>query len=609
MASGKASSELAASLEAEVAACILYGSETGNSEELAKSLYADLKARGVPATLSALDDFEFEELPRQKVVLLVCSTCGQGEFPSNSRQFWKKLSDPNLPMDFLSHTMFSVFGLGDSSYPQFCTAASNFDVRFQELGATRLMNRGIGDDRHEDKFYAGMSFTSTFVSHSFLGWDAWEPSLWAAMKVPKLPLSREIPKPVITVERRPGDAKPAVSDMEIRPAGTIALTMLENRLLTPAKYDRDIRHYSFDLKGTGLTYNCGDALAVYPKASPKALEKFYQLMGYNPTDELRVVTTNEARNEIPNELNIEQLFGFVLDTTGKPNRRFFDALSMFATDPEEKKALELLGSDVPEGKEKMRDLSVAMYNYVDVLAKFPSARPPLEHLMNMIPTVKPRLYSISSSNDMFPDQLHLTIIQVDWTVERDAQKELRTGLCTTHLKGTTAQTQIAAQVRKSAIELPEDVKTPIIMAGMGTGLAPWRGLTQQRVWQKRQGTEVGPVWLFFGARKAADEYLYREEFESYEAEGVLHMRTAFSRDQERKIYVQHRMVESGAELYDMMANQNAHFYVCGSAIQLPLDIYAAWKEIIIKHGKTTEDGAEALLTTWRLEKRYTVEVW
>eukprot|EP01124_Arcella_intermedia_P028483 TRINITY_DN5793_c0_g1_i2.p1 TRINITY_DN5793_c0_g1~~TRINITY_DN5793_c0_g1_i2.p1 ORF type:complete len:1820 (+),score=413.59 TRINITY_DN5793_c0_g1_i2:47-5506(+) len=482
---------------------VLYGSETGNAEELAKILYEDLKSRKVPTALSSLDDFEFEDLPKQKAVLILCSTCGQGEFPSNSRNFWKRLSDPSLPMTFLSHTKFSVFGLGDSTYCNFCTAAISIDVRLQELGAVRIRNRGIGDDRHDDRFYSG--------------WDVWEPELWDALGSPKLPLIREIPKPAVTIEKRPSTGAAAVKDMDIRFPGSTPLKMLENRLLTPVKYDRDIRHYAFDLTGSGLKYEVGDALAVYPKAQAALVSELYKLFDFNPTDELTITPVGDAKTNLPSELTVDQLFSYVLDITGQPKRKFYDNLSLFATDPEEKKTLELMGSTEPAGKELLRDHTEKMVNYIDVLREFPSARPPLEHLATMVPRIKPRLYSISSSPKMFPDHLQCTIIQVDWEVEdiKNGRREMRTGLCTTYLKNTQVPSEVAVQVRKSGIHLPEDPRIPVIMVGMGTGLAPWRGIVQTRVAEKRSGQQVGAVWLYFGARKAAS-YRYREEFEPYE---------------------------------------------------------------------------------------------
>jgi len=169
--------------------------------------------------------------------------------------------------------------------------------------------------------------------------------------------------------------------------------------------------------------------------------------------------------------------------------------------------------------------------------------------------------------------------------------------------------QLLCAVRQSAIVLPKNPKDPVIMAGMGTGLAPWRAVTQDRVTQKRRGMEVGPCMLFYGARYSQSEYLYREEFGQYVDEGVLAIHTAFSRDQARKVYVQHRIVEAGERVAEFMLRQNGHFYVCGSARRVPEDIYAAMKQVVMASERCEEAEAEAILSSLKMEGRYTVEAW
>ena len=175
---------------------ILYGSETGNAEEQAKALAADVKSRGLAVELAAMSDFDVARLPTISNLIIVCSTCGLGEFPANSRSLWKHLSDPNLPATLLSQTKFTVFGLGDSHYSQFCAAAAAFDVRLEELGATRVLRRGVGDDQAEEKFFSG--------------WESWLPSLWKAFNAPAEPLQAKKPDAVYSVDIRDGGDVPLV---------------------------------------------------------------------------------------------------------------------------------------------------------------------------------------------------------------------------------------------------------------------------------------------------------------------------------------------------------------------------------------------------------------
>ncbi|CAJ1376806.1 unnamed protein product [Effrenium voratum] len=573
---------------------VLFGSETGNAEEQAKNLVQDLAARGLKATASSLDDFEFEELPNQKMLILVVSTCGLGEYPANSKQTWLKLQSPELPMTWLNGVKFCVFGLGDSTYSQFCVAAVGFDTRLGELGAQRILKRGVGDDRDEDRYYTG--------------WEAWQPELWKVLGAPPLPLSSEPPAPCYRVDVSPGALeKPPVKDDDIVPPGATKLELLTNRVLTgDAKYDRDIRHYEFKIEGTSVSYKTGESLAIWPRNPvPKVLE-FCQMMGFDAGQHLRVLPMEGARNWCPQELSVRQLFSHVLDVFGKPNRKFFETLCYFAKDEGEKKQLQSIVENSKDGAALYRDLTHDFAHHSDVFKKFASVRPPIEQLLQMIPVLKPRAYSIASSPMMHPDKIQLCVVLVDWTVE--STKELRLGEATGYMIEQKPGTQIMCAVRSSAIVLPEEPTRPILMAGMGTGLAPWRAVTQERIMQHRQGLKVGPCMLFFGARYAV-EYLYREEFESYVKEGVLSMHTAFSREQARKIYVQHRILEAGERVAQFMLHENGHFYVCGSARQVPEDIYTAMKEVIMVAEQCAEEEAEAILSNLKMEGRYTVEAW
>jgi len=412
------------------------------------------------------------------------------------------------------------------------------------------------------------------------------------------------------VDVAPGLAeKPPVSDDDLVPPGASKLTLLTNSPLVPldSGYDRDIRHYEFKVEGTSVTYKTGDSLAVWPRNPLDKVKEFCSEMGLDAGQQLRVVPLEGARNWCPLELSMQQLFTHVLDIFGKPNRKFFENLSFFATDDVERAELQSIVEGSPEGQALYRNLVHDFAHHDDVLKRFRSARPPIEQLLNMVPTLKPRSYSIASSPLMHKDKIQLCVVLVDWTVE--STQELRIGEATGYLRNQMPGAQIACAVRSSAIVLPEDPMKPVIMAGMGTGLAPWRAVTQERVQLARRGVSVGPCMLFYGARYEKLEYLYREEFEHYVEEGVLKIFTAFSRDQARKIYVQHRIMEAGSEVAELMLRQGGHFYVCGSARRVPEDIYAAMKEVMMTSERCTEDEAEALLSNLKMEGRYTVEAW
>jgi len=258
------------------------------------------------------------------------------------------------------------------------------------------LQRGVGDDRDEDRYYTG--------------WENWLPELWTALGAPQVPLQREVPVPCYRIDASPGEvACPPVADEDVIPPGATPLTLLTNRLLTPEciGYDRDIRHYEFQIAGTSVSYKTGDSLAVWPRNDADRAEEVCAMLSLDAGQQLRVVPLEGARNWCPQDLTVRQLFTHVLDVFGKPNKKFFDTLSLFAKDEGERRALEGIVASSEEGKALYRDLVHDYANHADVLRRFSSARPPLEQLVNMIPTLKPRSYSIASSPLMHPDMIQL----------------------------------------------------------------------------------------------------------------------------------------------------------------------------------------------------------
>ena len=583
---GQASHAAEASAErTSTSTAILYGSETGHAEDQARSLFRALTLRGMKGiTVCALDDFDFKELPKLENLIVVVSTCGLGEFPKNSRKMWQALQDNTLAMTHLSNVKYTVFGLGDSSYGLFCAAAQAYDVRLQELGAQRVLPRGVGDDQDEDGY--------------FTGWESWTTRLWPTLQVPNVPVGDiPVPKPEFEVMSRPASGSPVTTMEQLCPPGAVNVMRTKKVLLTPEGYDRDIRHYEFDITpSASLNYDVGDSVAIYAHTPKELVSEMMQMFRLDGTSELIVTPLVDHPSKfIPNQLNVEQLFSCVLDLCGKPPKGVYGDLSAFATDPAEKAALKEINGEPGQYKHYSEELKV---NYRDLFKRFPSCRPPLAQLISLIPRIKPRLYSISSSPLANTGRLSATIVKVDG------------GLCTRYLIESPSE-KMWIRIQKSGIALPKDPKTPLIMVAMGTGLAPWRAVVQHRAAMHKAGTSVGEMILYFGARHEKTEFLYRDEFHKFCDEGLLKLRLAFSRDQAHKIYVQHRLEEDGATIYDLMVNKGAYFYVCGAARQLPADVFAAMKTVILKNGPANmdENQADAMLASWKLAGRYTVEAF
>ncbi|CAG8591826.1 4235_t:CDS:2, partial [Dentiscutata heterogama] len=314
---------------------------------------------------------------------------------------------------------------------------------------------------------------------------------------------------------------------------TFVITVSENRRLTPTSYDRYLFHIEFDTTGTDLKYDLGEALGVYGHNDPKEVEEFLEYYGLNSNDLISIPNREGDKFETK---TIHQVFVQILDIFGRPAKRFYESLALYATDENEKKRLLWIASS--EGSAEFKRRVADTITYAELLYEFSSARPPVEDLVQMIAPIKPRHYSIASAQSVHPNSVHLLVVTVDWVTSTGKK---RFGQCTRYLSGLKVGTRVVVSIKPSVMKLPPRDTQPVIMAGLGTGMAPFRAFIEERAYRKSQGIEVGPMILYFGSRNRSMEYLYGEELEAYHAEGLLtHLRLAFSRDQPHKVYIQHK---------------------------------------------------------------------
>jgi len=318
-----------------------------------------------------------------------------------------------------------------------------------------------------------------------------------------------------------------------------------------------------------------------------------------------------------------------LDIFGKPKRIFWEIMEILAKNESEKKQLQHLLSK--EGKTDMRKLiDEEKLNYADLMQLFPSARVPLEYVIDFVLPIKPRLYSIASAPEMFPDQIQLCIVQEDWNTSKG---EERHGQSTWFVRnqhpglvwgnytssenptpfGTLPSDQapkIPIRVNPAVVHVTEDLTTPLVMVGLGTGLAPFRAFIQQRKVAQQQGRSVGPMALYFGARFEKTEYLYGDEIEAYYKEGLItDLKKAFSRDQKEKIYAQHRIEEDPQLIYKYLVQDKGVFYLCGPAGGMPTQMRKAVCDAFVKVGGHSPEEADKMVRDMQISGRYNVEVW
>lgn len=399
-----------------------------------------------------------------------------------------------------------------------------------------------------------------------------------------------------------------VSSSELRPdlaMKNFVVKVKENRRVTPGDYSRNIFHIEFDIAGTGLTYDIGEALGVHARNDTKEVVEFLEWYGL---DFERII---EAPNKDDNSLielrTVYQTFVENLDLLGKPGKSFYESLAEFSTEEKEQIKLKFLAS--PEGATELKSYQEdEFFSYSDILRLFPSAHPSLNDLIKLIPTLKRREYSISSSQKLHPEEVHLLIVVVEW---QDKRQRRRFGQCSKYLSDLAIGSELVVSVKPSVMKLPPLSTQPVIMSGLGTGLAPFKAIIEEKIWQKSQGLPIGEIYLYLGSRHRREEYLYGELWEAYKAEGILtHIGAAFSRDQPEKVYIQDKIRENINELSDLIVKKQGVFYLCGPTWPVP-DITAVLEDIVENDAKFRGETIDKVrvVEDMKEDSRYILEVY
>lgn len=359
-----------------------------------------------------------------------------------------------------------------------------------------------------------------------------------------------------------------------------------NRRLNAPDSEKDTRHFELTLEGSGLSYEVGESVAVYPTNCPDLVDEILAALGAKGDE---TVPNNKGAQTTLREALLRDY------SITQPTPKILRAIAERAS------AAPLLNELLdPERKQDLETYLWGMET-IDFLTEHPSARFEPAEFVSLLAKLQPRLYSVASSLKAYPDQVHFIIDVV--TYESHGRK--RKGVCSTFLADRCAECPAPIFPSKSKFHLPEDGSAPIIMVGPGTGVAPFRAFLQER-----QVTGAhGRSWLFFGAQREKSDFYYQDEFEKFMADGLLtRLDTAFSRDQAHKIYVQHRMLGSAGELWKWL-EEGAYFYVCGDAKRMAKDVDAALRQIIQQQGGLSVEEANAYVEKLKSDKRYRRDVY
>lgn len=550
-------------------ATVLFGSQTGNARRAAEALHAKLEAAGLPARLLRADAYATRELASERLLYIVISTQGEGDSPDDAIGFTEFLSGKRAPK--LPGLKFSVLGLGDTSYADFCGIAVKLDARLAELGAQRVADVGLADldidTVAEPWSEAALVQARDVLKDSTLiaPTTAHLATVTALRPTASWSQQRPFPAEILANQR--------ISGREFKGTGFRRYGAVE----------KDVRHIELSLEGAGLAYEPGDALGIRHRNPEPLVASVLQASKLDGD-----AVTSIAGEALP----LSEWLATHRELT-RLSRPFLAAHAQRAGATELQQMLDA-------GQAGGLAALLADHQLIDVLRRWPTDWNAEDLLAALRPQAQ-RLYSIASSRKRVGDEAHLTVDVLAYQAHGHAHVGAASGFLAALGEDQKAQVYIEPNER---FRVPADASCDIIMVGPGTGVAPFRGFVQER-------TETGASgrnWLFFGARHFNTGFLYQAEWQEALQRRQLHrLDLAFSRDQPSKIYVQDRLRERGAELYDWLQN-GAYFYICGS-IAMGKDVHAALRDVVFAHNGGDDEAAGEYLSHLQAEGRYGRDVY
>ncbi len=532
---------------------ILYGSQTGNSQGLAEKYASALKAQNVDVTISSLGKFKATNLKKITNLLLIVSTHGEGDPPDQAIQFYEFLHSKRAPK--LEHLHYSVLALGDSSYEFFCKTGKDFDEQFAKLGATRIVPRTDCD----------------------VDYDGAAAQWFSAVE-------KEFLQQTTAATATQTKENQGLGDSTYSRKNPFYAEVLECINLNGRGSNKETRHLELSIEGANFHFEPGDSIGIQPENDEQLVSALLTALEFNPESEVTVL--DEA-------ITIKQALQKKLEITvlSKP---LLEKISAYTKHPEFLKLLEVPNAwkDYAKG----RDL-------LDVVEDFAPFTWSAQQFVEMLRKIPARLYSIASSQKANSEEVHLTIGKVNY----ETNGRQRLGVCSGSISeriqpGDT----LPIYVHKNPnFRLPENVDTPIIMIGAGTGVAPYRAFLEER---EELGIE-GKAWLIFGDQHFVTDFLYQTDWQRWLASGTLsQMHVAFSRDTEKKVYVQHKLQEHAASFYEWL-EQGAVIYVCGDKKSMAADVDTTIHQIIEQQGQKTPEEAKSFVNELKQQKRYQRDVY
>jgi sulfite reductase (NADPH) flavoprotein alpha-component len=560
------SASLAADPTTSLKIAILYASQTGTAEGLARKVAKDLKAKGHVAPLVSLEGYSPASLFAERYAIFIASTYGEGEAPDCARPFYEQLCLEPFPC--CENLTYSVLALGDSNYEHFCKFGADLDNKLAALGGTRLCDRIDCDVDVDTPFAEWKSLLSASLD-----------DIAAARPAKSSPSSSVVMAPAALAE-----SSAALVHTRDNP---FLAPLVDKRPLTHEISSKLTLHLAFNISNSKVVYEAGDACGVIPQNDARLVEEILHALNFGSQVPVQLPKAGATtlRSALLNHLQITRL-----------TRKTIQA---YATIGQSQALFAML---VPEQMVYLEKYTCDR-GLIDLIHDYPGVLHDPADLVAMLPGLTPRLYSISSSPHAHTGEIHTTVAVVRY---RSHNRE-RGGVCSTLFADRTNtgdQLPIYIQPNRK-FRLPNNGDAPVIMIGPGTGIAPFRAFLHER----RVLGATGSNWLFFGDRSATTDFLYRDELEAMQQDKHLtRLDLAFSRDQEHKVYVQDRMLEQ-APLFWSWLQDGASIYVCGDASRMAKDVDAAIHAIAEKQGRMDAEAAQEFVSNLKDQHRYHRDVY
>jgi sulfite reductase (NADPH) flavoprotein alpha-component len=531
---------------------ILYGTHTGRSKTIASNLTKKLVNSGVEVQTIALDDYKSRQLATETNVVFIVSTHGEGEPPAMAEDFHGFITGKRAPQ--LPNLNYSVVALGDKSYKLYCQTGIDIDQALVRLGAKPMLPVLKLDVDFEEEIEVWINeFTENFAKMT----------------------GHSIP-----ADGMRSDVSPGIQYTRKKP---FLATVLDKVKITGRDSDKEVYHVELSLEGSGIIYEPGDSVGILANNPPSLVDSIIRKTGFSGTEEIKLKEGDfQLKDALSDRLEITVL-----------NR---DVLQKYQEKTGNVKLLEIIIDDA------QLDQYLYGHDVLDLLEDFPFVFTPQE-FVDVLRSFPARLYSISSSQSAVGDEVHITVATVRYT----RRERERSGACSSYLADQIEiESKVSVFIEKNlAFKLPANEETPVILVGAGTGVAPYRAFLQHR----EANNQKGKTWLFFGERRFHSDFLYQVEWQKLLKDGYLEkIDVAFSRDQDQKIYVQHRLIEKQKEIFEWLV-RGANIYLCGDMKQMARDVQNTLLRIFETEGGMTEEKALEYLKQLKKDKRFQTDVY